>query len=264
MNPPRTAVLFAAVILSGCAAKTVDRADAAKRKGFITAHERPGLGTSWGEQRESWVEPAPFARTSAERPSGQERIYYNDREGAKAMLAFLGSPARSCDGWQPSAGGLLRLGLRTGNGTWVECRESHGRRIATGEHGARYEVMLKNDARHPVEVVVSVDGLDAMDGKPAAFKKRGYVLAPFETLAVEGFRTSAGSVAAFHFGSMSDSYGHRRHGNTTNAGVIGIAVFEEKRRPSAEEKTDPANRAWRASATRPAGGAHDFSAPPEA
>ena len=264
MNPTRAAVLLAAVILSGCATKTVDRPDAAKRKGFTTAQERPGLGTSWGEQRESWVEPAPFARTSAERPSGQERIYYNDREGAKAMLDFLGGPARSCDGWQPSAGGLLRLGLRTGNGTWVECRESHGRRIATGEHGARYEVMLKNDARHAVEVVVSVDGLDAMDGKPASFKKRGYVLAPFETLAVEGFRTSAGSVATFHFGSMSGSYGQRRHGNTTNAGVIGVAVFEEKRRHPAPENSAAGGHGWRATASRPDGARHDFSAPPEA
>ena len=185
MNPARIAILLAALVLAGCATQTRERAEASKRKGFTAVQERPGLGTSWGEQRESWVEPAPFARTSAEHPSGQARIYYNDREGANAMLAFLGGPARPCDGWQPSAGGLLRLGLRTGNGTWAECRESHGRRIATGDHGARYEVMLKNDARHAVEVVVSVDGLDAMDGKPASFRKRGYVLAPFETLAVE-------------------------------------------------------------------------------
>ena len=111
---------------------------------------------------------------------------------------------------------------------------------------------------------MSVDGLDAMDGKPASFKKRGYVLAPFETLAVEGFRTSAATVAAFHFGGMSESYGHRRHGDTTNAGIVGVAVFEQKRRPSAEEKADPNNRVWRATATRPPGHAHGFSTPPDA
>jgi len=264
MNPARIAILLAALVLAGCATQTRERAEASKRKGFTAVQERPGLGTSWGEQRESWVEPAPFARTSAEHPSGQARIYYNDREGANAMLAFLGGPARPCDGWQPSAGGLLRLGLRTGNGTWAECRESHGRRIATGDHGARYEVMLKNDARHAVEVVVSVDGLDAMDGKPASFRKRGYVLAPFETLAVEGFRTSPASVAAFHFGPMSGSYGQRRHGNTANAGVIGVAVFEEKRRHPATDDPAAGDHAWRAKASRPEGPRHDFSTPPEA
>ena len=260
----RAALLLFAVVLTGCATKPKERADATKRSPLTPALERPGLGTSWGEQRESWVEPAPFARRSAERPSDQARIYYNDHDGAKAMLAFLGGEPRSCEGLQSSSGGPLRLGLRTGNGTWVECRESHGRRIASGVRGERYEVVLKNDARRAIEVLVSVDGLDAMDGKPASFKKRGYVLAPFETLAVEGFRTSHSTVAAFHFGSMFDSYGHRRHGNTTNAGVIGVAVFEEKRRPSPSDGSAASDHAWRATATRPAGSGHDFSTPPEA
>ena len=264
MNPARAALLLAAALLTGCATKPNERADATKRSPLTPALERPGLGTSWGEQRESWVEPAPFARSSAERPSGQARIYYNDREGAKAMLAFLDGQSRPSDGLQPATGGLVRLGLRNGNGMWSDCRESHGRRIAAGDRGERYEVVLKNDARRVVEVLVSVDGLDAMDGKPASFKKRGYVLAPFETLAVEGFRTSRSTVSAFHFGSMFDSYGHRRHGNTTNAGVIGVAVFEEKRRPSPADGSAATDHAWRATAARPADGGRDFSAPPEA
>jgi hypothetical protein len=264
MNLIRAAILLAAIAFTGCAARVAPSAERAKRTGFIPAQERPGLGTSWGEQRESWVEAAPFLRASAARPSAQARIYYNDRDGANAMLAFLGGEAKPCEGLHHSAGALVRLGLRGGNGEWLECRESRGRHIASGPHRSRYEVVLKNDARRAVEVLVSVDGLDAMDGKPASFQKRGYVLAPFEMLAVEGFRTSASTVAAFRFGSMFDSYGHRRHGNTTNAGVVGVAVFEEKRRGHAAEKTDPNDHAWRATATRPAGGAHDFSAPPEA
>ncbi|MEO6789200.1 MAG: hypothetical protein ABI318_24005 [Chthoniobacteraceae bacterium] len=264
MNPTRAAILLAALVLAGCATRTTQSADGAKRNGYISAQERPGLGTSWGEQRESWVEAAPFVRASATRPSAQARTYYNDRDGANAMLAFLGGGAKRCDGLQQTPGGLLRLGLRNGNCEWIECRESRGRRIATGDHGSRYEVVLKNDARRSVEVLVSVDGLDAMDGRPASFKKRGYVLAPFETLAVEGFRTSASTVAAFRFGPMFDSYGHRRHGSTANAGVVGVAVFEEKRRASAADRSDPGDHAWRATAARPAGSTRDFSTPPEA
>ncbi len=264
MIPARAALLLAALVLAGCATRKMPTPAEARRGVFTPAQERPGLGTSWGEQRESWVAPAAFARTSAERPSAQARIYYNDRDGANAMLAFLGGEPKRCEGLHHTAGTLVRLGLRNAAGDWLECRESRGRHIASSEHGSRYEVVLKNDARRAVEVLVSVDGLDAMDGRPASFKKRGYVLAPFETLAVEGFRTSAATVAAFHFGGMSDSYGHRRHGNTTNAGVVGIAVFEEKRRPSAEEKNDPNHRPWRATATRPPGHAHDFSTPPDA
>ncbi len=169
------------------------------------------------------------------------------------MLDFLGGQSRTADGLQDAAGGLVRIGLRAGNGAWLECREARGHRIATAERTARYEVVLKNDGRRAVEVLVSVDGLDAMDGKPASFKKRGYVLAPFETLAVEGFRTSQSTVAAFRFGTMFDSYGHRRHGNATNAGVIGVAVFAEKRRSSPADAAARDDHAWRATGSAPAG-----------
>jgi len=264
MNTTRAALLLSAAIFAGCASQPKRRTDATQSRGFAPALERPGFGTSWGEQRESWVEPAPFVRASAARPSGQARMYYNDPDGTRAMLTFLGGDARPCEGLQAAGGGLLRFGLRNGNGAWLDCRESHGRRIATGEHGARYEIILKNDARRAVEVLVSVDGLDSMDGKPASFTKRGYVLAPFETLAVEGFRTSRATVAAFRFGPMFDSYGHRRHGDTTNAGVVGVAVFEEKRRTPAGNGSASTDRAWRASATRPADAGRDFATPPEA
>jgi hypothetical protein len=263
MNSARGALLLFAALAAGCATSPGKRTDAARTRGPTPALERPGLGTSWGEQRESWVEPAPFARASAERPTAQARIFYNDREGADAMLAFLGGEPKRCEGLHHSAGALLRVGLRDGNGQWLECRESRARHIVTAEHGSRYEVILKNDARRAVEVVVSVDGLDAMDGKPASLKKRGYILAPFETLAVPGFRTSASSVAAFRFGGMFDSFGHRRHGTTTNAGVVGVVVFDEKRRPGTDTG-DPNDHAWRATAARPPGSTHDFSAPPGA
>jgi hypothetical protein len=264
MNHTRAALLLIAAILTGCATKPKERADATTSRGFTPALERPGLGTSWGEQRESWVEPAQFARASAARPAGQERIYYNDRDGANAMLAFLGGEPKPSEGLQQAAGGMLRLGMRNGNGAWLDCREARGKRIVAGERGARYEIVLKNDARKTIEVLVSVDGLDAMDGKPASLKKRGCVLAPFETLTVEGFRTGRSSVAAFRFGSMFDSYGHRRHGDTTNAGVVGVAVFEEKRRPSVTDVSATTDHAWRATAARPSGEGRDFATPPEA
>ena len=66
----------------------------------------------------------------------------------------------------------MRLGLRVGDGRWADGFEVKGRRFAVGERGERYEIVLKNDARRPIEVVVSVDGLDVMDGKSASLLKR--------------------------------------------------------------------------------------------
>src|SRR5829696_9553467 len=67
--------------------------------------ERPGLGTAWGEPRESWVAPAYFARAWDNRPSSVAKLFYNDREGVDAMLDHLGGEPRSVPGLQRAAGG---------------------------------------------------------------------------------------------------------------------------------------------------------------
>ena len=264
MNLRLLASLLVAAVLCGCATHSTKRPNAVERNGIVPAQERPGLGTAWGEQRESWAEPAPFARASGERPAGRDRLYYNDREGVNAMLDFLGGKSNRCDGLQPSAGGLVRMGLRIGNDRWTESHELKDHRLAVSERGDRYEIVLKNDGRRAVEVVLSVDGLDVIDGKAASVKKRGYVMAPFETLAVDGFRTSDTTVAAFRFGSVFDSYGRRRHGSAINAGVIGIAVFEEKRQrtPTAPQISEP--HAWRHVGTRPTPSGQQYATPPDA
>jgi hypothetical protein len=264
MKIVRTAILLAGILLAGCATRQPEPATTVPERRLVSAQERPGLGTSWGEQRQSWVEPVTFNRAAATRPNAGARIYYNDREGVDAMLDFLRGESKRCDGLQACAGDRLRVGMRNGNGSWIECHELRGRRIAVGESGNRYEIVLRNDSRRAIEVVVSVDGLDVIDGKSASMKKRGYMIAPFQTIAVDGFRTGAATVAAFRFGSMTDSYGRRRHGNTANAGVIGIGIFEENRRAAPAGSPDPASHAWRFTGARPAPTDFDFSTPPEA
>jgi hypothetical protein len=66
-----------------------------------------------------------------------------------------------------------------------------------------------------------------INGKPGTFDNRGYVLLPFATLEIEGFRTSTSAVAAFRFAAVADSYAAQT-GNARNVGVIGLAFFTEK------------------------------------
>ncbi|MEQ1852217.1 MAG: hypothetical protein ABMA01_11565 [Chthoniobacteraceae bacterium] len=263
MNTAPATALIAAVLLGGCASRQTKPDEAARHGPFRPAMERPGVGTAWGEQRESWVERAPFTRAGSGRPATEDRLYYNDREGVNAMLDYLGRESKRADGMQLCAGGRLRMALRNGNGEWLECHESKGRRFAVGESGGRYEIVVKNESRRPVEAVVSMDGLDIIDGEAASLKKRGYLLAPFESVAIEGFRTSSSSVAAFRFGSMFESYSHRRHGHATNAGVIGVAVFEEKR-GAPRGAAEPGAGAWRHVGARPAPSGARHAVPPEA
>jgi hypothetical protein len=102
-----------------------------------------------------------------------------------------------------------------------------GQRWVMGTLGQRYRIRLRNPTSARVEAVVSVDGLDAVDGRSASLEKRGYVLPPFGEITVEGFRTSLDTVAAFRFSSVRDSYAGRK-GQDRNVGVIGVAFFRER------------------------------------
>jgi hypothetical protein len=205
------------------------------------ASERPGLGTMWGEERESKVETTYFVRARKSRPLTRGSAFYNDEEGAKAMLV-----GRSFDkGWGPETlgDGLVTFGLQDSSGSYLSSYRSSGDRIFVGKTGQRYTIVARNLTSSRLEVVFSVDGLDAIDGAPAAYSKRGYVLAAGEKLKVSGFRKNNRKVHAFRFGPVSDSYAEQRHGNTRNVGVVGIAVFHEQgSRPKAWSHTDMGHR----------------------
>jgi hypothetical protein len=114
-----------------------------------------------------------------------------------------------------------------------------------GRQDERFAVVVRNLAPVRREIVVSVDGLDVLDGEPASLRKRGYVLKPGEEFAVEGFRTSESAVASFRFGSVGESYSQLRHGTDRNVGVIGIAVFEEYSRDlDRRTEANPFPRRW--------------------
>lgn len=117
-----------------------------------------------------------------------------------------------------------------------------------GREGEDYVVRLTNHTPNRYEAVVTVDGRDVVSGdlgRPA--KQRGYVLEPYETLVIDGYRRSLDEVAAFYFASRHDSYTARR-GSAEHAGVIGVALFEEKRSRS---KPQPLTRSSYESAPAP-------------
>lgn len=106
---------------------------------------------------------------------------------------------------------------------------SMGRRFyVLGNNGNRYSIRVHNPTGRRIEAVVSVDGLDVIDGNSANYRsKRGYVVQPHDSITIEGYRTSTSQVAAFRFSSVANSYAGRK-GKARNVGVIGVAIFEEK------------------------------------
>ncbi len=191
---------------------------------FQRETERPGLATGWGEEKRSEIGDRHFVRASS-KPAGIDSIYYNNKEGIKAMSNY----STSVEPLQTAAGGLVEWGIKGRMGYLPSFKETYvGRRMISGENNGTYSIFVRNRAKSALEIVASVDGLDVQDGKPASFAKRGYIVGAGETLTIDGFRTSESTVAAFRFSSVSNSYANLRHGNTRNVGVIGIAVFTEK------------------------------------
>lgn len=190
------------------------------------AEERPGLATGFGESTRSEWNRQSFVRATPSKPAGTGVIYYNNKEGIDAMT---GSKSK-VTGMQTSAGDMIEWGIKGGIGflPTYNTYYPHRRRFVMGSRDSSYSIVLKNRCKSRLEVVLSVDGLDVIDGKPASFGKRGYVIAPDETLEVKGWRTSPDTVARFKFSTVAGSYANLRHGDHRNVGVIGLAVFTEK------------------------------------
>ena len=118
-----------------------------------------------------------------------------------------------------------------------------GQQWIPGEPGHRYAVRLRNRGAQRVLVVLSVDGVNAISGQTADPGQAGYVLGPWQTLEVGGWRKSMDAVAQFVFVDPADSYAART-GRPDNVGVVGIAVYQERfARPQADIANVAAPRA---------------------
>jgi hypothetical protein len=188
--------------------------------------ERPGLGTEWGDSRASHVTDAPFARRSFESPWASSTLYYNDADGIRWMTGGAARPSCAVSEL-PIAGGALSVRLVDAWGSPLPTCDLGTRKYVTGRHGDRYVIEVRNHTGQRFEAVATVDGLDVIDGRPGSFAKRGYLIAPHGSLAIEGFRQSLHEVAEFRFGRVSNSYA-ARSGSDRNVGVIGVALFDER------------------------------------
>jgi hypothetical protein len=106
-----------------------------------------------------------------------------------------------------------------------------------GRRGSEFTLKFRNKTYEKVLVVLSVDGLSVMDGKPASEKSGGYLCDPCGTIDIPGWRINADKVAKFQFQPQGDrdnktyveelaSEGFNV--DPANQGVIGIMVFKRE------------------------------------
>lgn len=140
--------------------------------------------------------------------------------GFAALLATACAPA--------SARGPVELSVvDRDSGRTLPQYPHRGDRWIAGAPGHRYSVRLTNTSGRRVLAVLSVDGVNAVSGQTADPAQAGYVLGPYESAEISGWRKSLDDVAQFYFTDLGDSYAART-GRPRNVGVIGVAVFEER------------------------------------
>lgn len=133
---------------------------------------------------------------------------------------------------------------------------SEGMRYVAGEPRHEYGIRLRNRSGERVLAVVSVDGVNVVSGETASPSQSGYVLDPWQTTTVTGWRKSMDGVAAFYFTALADAYAART-GRPRHVGVIGVAVFRERvpapaPSESAESAANDASPPGRAAPASPA------------
>ena len=197
-----------------------------KTKAPSSLAERPGLGTTLGNEYYDRSTGTQFYRRNSSVPDSMGSFYYNDQEGAKAMSELAGNGSKRGGSFK-LAGGKLRASLES-YGDKLPWYESGGRIFVVGEAGNNYSISLENPSKERLEVVISVDGLDVLTGTSASASKHGYVIPAGKSIEIEGMR-AGGSMRRFQFGSVRDSQAARTGGEkgARNVGVIGVAVYVE-------------------------------------
>jgi hypothetical protein len=126
-----------------------------------------------------------------------------------------------------------------------------GRAYIAGKPGNEYQVTIRNRLREELLAIVSVDGVNVITGETADPGQTGYVLGPYRSYDIQGWRKSLAETAAFYFTALPDSYAART-GRPDNVGVVGVALFRKKQEPQAIAPLGP--RARRESANDAAAG----------
>jgi len=98
--------------------------------------------------------------------------------------------------------------------------------------GENYNIFIDNRTSDRIGVVIAVDGRNIINGKRSDLKKkeRMYIISPYGSARLEGWRTGRDTVNRFYFTDEDDSYTKKTFGDTSATGVIAAAVFREKER----------------------------------
>ena len=104
------------------------------------------------------------------------------------------------------------------------------RRYFQALRGRHYALRVRNRTDRRVGVLISVDGLNVVSGERSSLRRDEsmYVLDPWETATIRGWRTSLEQVRQFVFVDEERSYAERTGQANGDMGWIRVLAFEER------------------------------------
>ena len=223
------------VVLAACSKKSeqnyssgADQSSAAEAANDanidVASNER--LGTAWGDEVSSHVTQVDLKRESSQ-PVAESILRYASKD-------YQGRPVNSI----AVLAGKVSFSVVDDQGNPLPIYRVADQYYLAAQQGQSYQLSYENHTGKTYEVVASVDGLDVLDGQAASRSKGGYVLKPYSTLTIEGFRKSDSAVASFTFSRPDDAYAaNSDHGSKDNTGIIGTAIYVLKA-PEAEKNSE--------------------------
>lgn len=119
------------------------------------------------------------------------------------------------------------------NGRAVTEVNHNGSTYIEGRNGSDYELHFSNRFSTRIMVVPSVDGLNVIDGNLCGTESPGYLVEPFGSIVIPGWKVDGNTAAKFQFRPTGgphrySTYTEAMGQSQENQGVIGFLVFKEK------------------------------------
>ncbi len=96
--------------------------------------------------------------------------------------------------------------------------------------GRNYSLVVRNNSSGRVGVVIAVDGRNIISGRKSHLRndEEMYIISPFGSTRLDGWRTDDWTVHRFYFTSEADSYAKKTFDDASAMGVIAVAAFRER------------------------------------
>lgn len=104
------------------------------------------------------------------------------------------------------------------------------RRYFQAFEGRNYSLVLRNNTGRRVAALIAVDGLNVVSGEISKLNpsEQMYVLAPWQTMTIRGWRTNLDEIRRFVFVDEKRSYAQRTGQSNRDMGWIRVLAFNEQ------------------------------------